>query len=88
MPPLQVFSEVLRVHRPKKAINNENFVDTEMWKELLSGRDKFDISEPDIFHYFSQKSQMPESVLVGGNVSTVKNPFGVCMKLLINNKFK
>ena len=88
MPPLQVFSEVLRAHRPKKALNNESFVDVEMWKELLLGRDKFDISEPDIFHYFSQKSQMPESVLVGGKASTVSNPFGVRTKFIINKHSK
>ena len=77
MPPLQVFSDVLRLDRLKKSIDEDSFADIEMWKEVLQKREKFDISEPDIFHFFSQKAQMPASVLVGGQGSGNSNPFQV-----------
>ena len=77
MPPLQVFSDVLRLDRIKKSIDEDSFADIEMWKEILQKREKFDISEPDIFHFFSQKAQMPASVLVGGHGSGATNPFEV-----------
>ena len=77
MPPLQVFSDVLRLDRIKKSIDEDSFADIEMWKEVLQKREKFDISEPDIFHFFSQKAQMPASVLVGGHGSGAANPFQV-----------
>ena len=77
MPPLQVFSDVLRIDRLKKSIDEDSFTDIEMWKEVLLKREQFDISEPDIFHFFSQKAQMPASVLVGGQGSGASNPFQV-----------
>ena len=77
MPPLQVFSDVLRMDRLKKSIDEDSFADIEMWKEVLLRREQFDISEPDIFHFFSQKAQMPASVLVGGQGSGASNPFQV-----------
>ena len=83
MPPLQVFTDVLRLDRPKKPINNEDFADTEMWKEVISKREQFDISEADIFHYFSQKALMPPSVLVGGHNPVVINPFQVTITVFI-----
>ena len=75
MPPLQVFSDVLRLDRLKKSIDEDSFADIEMWKEVISRRGQFDISEADIFHFFSQKSQMPASVLVGGQGCGSANPF-------------
>lgn len=48
-----------------------------MWKEVISRREQFDISEADIFHFFSQKAQLPASVLVGGHYSGSTNPFQV-----------
>ena len=75
MPPLQVFSDVLRLDRPKKSIDEDSFADIEMWKEVTSKREQFDISEADIFHFFSQKAQLPASVLVGGHNSGCTNPF-------------
>ena len=88
MPPLQVFSDVLRLDRLKKSIDEDSFADIEMWKEVLQKREKFDISEPDIFHFFSQKAQMPTSVLVGGQGSGVSDPFqvNVYSKLLVFDK--
>ena len=77
MPPLQVFSDVLRLDRLKKSIDEDSFADIEMWKEVISRREQFDISEADIFHFFSQKTQMPASVLVGGQGSGSANPFQV-----------
>ena len=77
MPPLQVFSDVLRLDRPKKSIDEDSFADIEMWKEVISRREQFDISEADIFHFFSQKAQLPASVLVGGHNSGLTNPFQV-----------
>ena len=77
MPPLQVFSDVLRLDRLKKSIDEDSFADIEMWKEVISRREQFDISEADIFHFFSQKAQMPASVLVGGQGSGSVNPFQV-----------
>ena len=85
MPPLQVFTDVLRLDRPKKQIDHECFADTEMWKEVLSKREKFDISEADIFHFFSQKSLMPASALVGGNNPLVSNPFQVKTIIFYNS---
>ena len=77
MPPLQVFSDVLRLDRPKKSIDEDSFTDIEMWKEVISKREQFDISEADIFHFFSQKAQLPASVLVGGHNSGYTDPFQV-----------
>ena len=77
MPPLQVFSDVLRLDRPKKSIDDDSFADIEMWKEVISKREQFDISEADIFHFFSQKAQLPASVLVGGHNPGYTDPFHV-----------
>ena len=78
MPPLQLFSDVLRLDRTKKSIDEDSFADVEMWKEIISRREQFDISEADIFHFFSHKSQLPPSVLVGCHNSDIANPFQVC----------
>ena len=77
MPPLQLFSDVLRLDRTKKSIDEDSFADVEMWKEIISRRKQFDISEADTFHFFSHKSQLPPSVLVGGHNSDIANPFQV-----------
>ena len=77
MPPLQLFSDVLRLDRLKKSIDEDSFADIEMWKEVISRREQFDISEADVFHFFSQKAQIPASVLVGGQGSGSSNPFQV-----------
>ena len=84
MPPLQLFSDVLRLDRTRKAIDEDSFADVEMWKEVISRREQFDISEPDIFHFFSRKAQLPASVLVGGHNSGISNPFQVRLKCKIN----
>ena len=84
MPPLQLFSDVLRLDRVRKAIDEDSFADVEMWKEVISRREQFDISEPDIFHFFSRKAQLPASVLVGGHNSGISNPFQVRLKCKIN----
>ena len=83
MPPLQLFSDVLRLDRTKKSIDEDSFADVEMWKEIVSRREQFDISEADIFHFFSHKSQLPPSVLVGGHNSDIANPFQVCKEVIL-----
>ena len=82
MPPLQVFTDVLRIDRTRKPIDNDSFADVEMWKEVIAKREKFDISAADVFHFFSstqkRTSQHPTSVLVGGHHGMVHfNPFEV-----------